>query len=239
MNQTVFQRYELKYHLTRYQLTLLRQAMEPYMVPDPHGQSTIQSLYFDTPTYLLIRRSMEHPLYKEKLRLRSYGLAKPEDTVFIELKKEYKSVVYKRRVGMTSAQAQRYLLQGESVMDTQITREIDFCMQRYEELAPKMLLSYRREAWYGKDDHDLRITFDDRVLWRPENLSLSSGIYGTPLLDENDVLMEVKVANAMPMWLVIFLSRHKIYKHSFSKYGSAYQSLCGEIIHQKGALRYA
>ena len=107
MNQTVFKRYELKYRLNRRQFAELLNIMQPYMKPDRYGKSTIQSLYLDTPSFLLARRSLEHPLYKEKLRVRSYGLAGPADPVFIELKKKYESIVYKRRVEMTCEEAAR------------------------------------------------------------------------------------------------------------------------------------
>ena len=115
---------------------LLKNQMKQYMTADEHGMSTICSLYFDTPDYLLIQRSMEHPVYKEKLRLRSYGTADKDTTVFVELKKKYESVVYKRRIAMTEDEAERYLLFHEKVKDTQITREIDYCLKNYKKLAP-------------------------------------------------------------------------------------------------------
>ena len=82
-NQMIFKRYEVKYMLNRQQYTALRSLMKNYMTADPHGPGTIQSLYFDTPDYLLIRHSLEKPLYKEKLRLRSYGIASPETPIFV------------------------------------------------------------------------------------------------------------------------------------------------------------
>lgn len=221
-DQMIFKRYEMKYMLNRMQFEELKEEMEQYMIADEHGKSTICSLYFDTPTFLLIRRSLEKPVYKEKLRLRSYGVADADTIVFVELKKKYDSVVYKRRVGMTEWDAERYLLQHEQVMDTQITREIDYCMTNYEKLAPSILLSYEREAYFGKGDHDFRVTFDQNILWRDYDLSLCKGIYGRPLLSEDQVLMEVKTAGGIPMWMVKFMSERNIYKTSFSKYGMAY-----------------
>ena len=221
-DQMIFKRYEMKYMLNRMQFEELKEEMEQYMIADEHGKSTICSLYFDTPTFLLIRRSLEKPVYKEKLRLRSYGVADADTIVFVELKKKYDSVVYKRRVGMTEWDAERYLLQHEQVMDTQITREIDYCMTNYEKLAPSILLSYEREAYYGKGDHDFRVTFDQNILWRDYDLSLCKGIYGRPLLSEDQVLMEVKTAGGIPMWMVKFMSERRIYKTSFSKYGMSY-----------------
>lgn len=224
----IFKRHEAKYQLTLEQLTLLKKEFEQYMVADVHGENTICSLYYDTPDYRLIRRSIEKPVYKEKLRVRSYGLAQADSAVFVELKKKYKKVVYKRRISLTEKEAMQYLSTGEISEHSQITNEIDYFMKYYEGLAPSMLLSYKREAYYGKDDHDFRVTFDRDVLWRDYNLSLSDGIYGRPLLDSNTVLMEVKTAEAIPLWMVKFLSDNHIYKTSFSKYGTAYRTLLEE-----------
>lgn len=225
-DQMIFRRYEMKYLLDRQQLQELKELMKEYMMADEHGRSTICSLYFDTPDFLLIRRSLEKPMYKEKLRLRSYGLADKGTKVFVELKKKYDSVVYKRRVGMSEADAERYLLLQEQVMDTQITREIDYCLRTYKKLAPAVLLTYEREAFYGKEDHEFRVTFDQNILWRDYDLDLCKGIYGEAILAENQVLLEVKTAGGIPMWLVKFMSEHKIYKTSFSKYGTAYRTIC-------------
>ena len=133
-DQMIFKRCEIKYMLDITQAELLKNQMKQYMTADEHGMSTICSLYFDTPDYLLIQRSMEHPVYKEKLRLRSYGTADKDTTVFVELKKKYESVVYKRRIAMTEDEAERYLLFHEKVKDTQITREIDYCLKNYKKL---------------------------------------------------------------------------------------------------------
>lgn len=226
-DQMVFQRHEIKYMLTKAQKAIIQKAMAEHVISDPHGRSTIQSLYFDTPDFLLIRRSMEHPLYKEKLRLRSYGVANANTTVFVELKKKYNSVVYKRRIAMTEAEASRYLLGHIPSEDSQIRREIDYCIAHYPSLAPRVLLSYEREAYYGKDNPNFRITFDETILWRNTDVNLTSGIYGTPILPEENTLMEIKTSGAIPLWMVRLLSENHIYKTSFSKYASAYTCICG------------
>ena len=143
----------------------------------------------------------------------------------MELKKKYESVVYKRRIAMTEDEAERYLLFHEKVKDTQITREIDYCLKNYKKLAPAVMLSYEREAFYAKDDHEFRITFDQNILWRNYDLSLCKGIYGEAILDKNKVLMEVKTAGAIPLWMVHFLTENQIYKTSFSKYATAYRTI--------------
>ena len=139
------------------------------------------------------------------------------------LKKKYKGVVYKRRVSVKQSRAEAYLNHHVPLpVQNQITEELDYFLAFYKELKPAVFLSYEREAFYGRDDEDLRITFDENILWRDEDISLCSRPYGTPILDKDMVLMEIKVANAMPLWLSGLLSEEGIYKTSFSKYGQAY-----------------
>ena len=224
--QTVFRRYELKYLLTMAQKETVLKAMQPYMKLDKYGRTTIRNLYYDTDTYLLIRRSIEKLTYKEKLRIRSYSKADADSTVFVELKKKYKHVVYKRRMSLPEAEAVKWL-SGEKHTDkhTQISNEIDYFMEHYGTLHPTVFLSYEREAYYSNDGSDFRVTFDDNILCRGEDLSLQSDAYGTPILPEGKVLMEIKCSGGIPLWMTEVLSREKIYKTSFSKYGTAYRTL--------------
>lgn len=227
-DQMKFRRREVKFMISTKAYELILQEFQKHMIADKHGRSTICSLYYDTPDYLLIRRSIEKPVYKEKLRIRSYGVATSDSSVFVELKKKYKKVVYKRRISLPESDAMKYLKTGEIENHTQITNEIDYFKTCYPGLAPAMLLSYEREAYYGKDDPDFRITFDTNVLWRDYDLTLTKGIYGRPLLTSDQILMEVKAAEAIPLWLVKLLSDNQIYKTSFSKYGTAYRTLFEE-----------
>ncbi len=225
MPQTVFKRYELKYMITPQQKQAVIRAMEPYMSLDKYGRTTIRNLYFDTDSYLLIRRSIEKPLYKEKLRLRSYGAVDDDGPVFVELKKKYKSVVYKRRVIMPYGEAMNWLLQnGECHADSQICEEIDYFLKHYETLHPTVFLSYEREAYFT-DMSDFRLTFDDNILVRQNDLSLKSEPYGRAILPEGKIMMEIKCSGGIPLWMTEILSREKIYKTSFSKYGTAYKEL--------------
>ncbi len=224
--QTIFKRYELKYMLTLAQKQRVLTAMKPYMKLDKYGRTTIRNLYFDTDTYLLIRRSIEKPTYKEKLRIRSYSKADADSTVFVELKKKFKHVVYKRRISLSEAEAVKWL-SGEKHTEkhTQISNEIDYFIKYYGTLHPTVFLSYEREAYYSNDGSDFRVTFDDNILCRGEELSLQSDAYGTPILPEGKVLMEIKCSGGIPLWMTEVLSKEKIYKTSFSKYGTAYRTL--------------
>ena len=224
--QTVFKRYELKFLLTQDQKRTVLKAMEPYMRLDQYGRTTIRNIYYDTDDHLLIRRSIEKPVYKEKLRIRSYKQADPESTVFVELKKKYQSVVYKRRISLPEKSAMAWIEKNHHCHDgTQIANEIEYFMDYYKTLHPVVFLSYEREAYYCKDGSDFRVTFDDTILCRQEDLSLESPVYGTPLLPENTVLMELKCSGGIPLWMTKVLSQEHIYKTTYSKYGTAYKEM--------------
>lgn len=227
--QMTFKRYELKYMLTLAQKAHVLQAMEPYMSLDAYGRTTIRNIYYDTQDYRLIRRSIEKPIYKEKLRLRSYSQVNDDSPVFVELKKKYDSVVYKRRLSMPQKQAMDWIASpGSHCPDSQIAREINYFIHYYETLRPTVFLSYEREAYYTHDGSDFRVTFDDHILCRKDNLSLTADVWGVPLLPEDMVLMELKTSGGIPLWMTSILSKEKIYKTAFSKYGTAYET----IIHQ-------
>jgi hypothetical protein len=237
-----FKRYEKKYLLSENKYKLLRLRLQNKLNIDNFGKTTICNIYFDTPNHLLIRNSLEKPIYKEKLRLRSYGTPMEEDKVFVELKKKYDGIVYKRRVKMDLVTAQHYLYDMEPVSEpSQITREIDWFLSFYKEIRPTVYISYSRIAMYGIEDPQLRVTFDSNLLWREEDLWLSSGVWGNPLLRENETLMEIKIPGNMPIWLSHILDELEIYPTSFSKYGNAYlqSEQIKKCIRIKGEVKYA
>lgn len=221
----VFQRYEKKYLLSERKYRQLRETLRNRFVPDEYGKSTVCNVYFDTPDSRLVRTSIEGPVYKEKLRLRSYGIPRQDSTVFVELKKKYKGVVYKRRVDMPLNDAEQFLYERQRPQYlNQIGREIDWSLQYYDHIQPAMYLCYDRVALLGADDQNLRVTFDSRILWRKGDLNLQAGAWGVPLLPEGRRLMEIKIPDAMPVWLADALDELEIYPTSFSKYGAAYRA---------------
>ena len=222
--QMTFRRYELKYLLNESTYRFLRERLEEKMQEDQYGETAVCSIYFDTPDVRLIRESLEKPVYKEKLRLRSYGVPDPGSEVFVELKKKYKGVVYTIRAQMVLSEAWEYLCSRRRPgFDSQILREIDWILSYYGNLAPAMYLSCERTAMCGREETELRITFDRQIRWRDSQLKLSRGVWGKEILEPGQRLMEIKVANAMPLWLTELLDQFKIYPVSFSKYGRAYQ----------------
>lgn len=219
-----FQRYEVKFFLTDQQRQALMPELERHFRIDQYGLHTISNLYYDTDRFDITRNSVEKPVYKEKLRVRAYGIPDPENgQVFVELKKKYDHVVYKRRIAASVPEARAFLAGGPipEGADHQIAREIRYFMEQNQP-EPKVYLSYRRIAMAGIEDPELRITMDRELLWRTEDLDLCHGSYGTPILPEHMTLMEIKVPGTMPLWLAHALSDHGIYRTSFSKIGTCY-----------------
>ncbi|SFR70975.1 polyphosphate polymerase domain-containing protein [Anaeromicropila populeti] len=218
-----FERVEKKYLMTQEQFELFKKMTESYITLDQYGLHTICNIYYDTDTYDLIRHSIEKPKYKEKLRLRSYGIPTKSDMVFIELKKKWKGVVYKRRTSMSLEEAEAYLEHGvKPERQDQIRREIDYFISFYKP-QKKLFLAYDRLAFFGNEDSEVRITVDQNIRSRTTDLQLSNGDHGNFLLPKDQFLMEIKVAGAFPMWLTKILSELSIYPVSFSKYGNIYK----------------
>ena len=236
--QSIFKRVEKKYLLDEKTYKQLILRLEEYVVPDEYGESTICNVYYDTPDSRLIRQSLEKPVYKEKFRVRSYGTATSDSTVFVELKKKYKGVVYKRRVGMKLKKAEQFIEQGVSAgKNKQIENELRYFLDYYKGIAPAMFLSYERTAFYSKNDPELRITFDKNIIYRQEEMSLDKGVWGTHLLKKGERVLEIKVPGSMPKWLSQILDELEIYPTSFSKYGKAYAEVTSENFN-KGKVNY-
>lgn len=226
--QTVFQRKEVKYLLSTQQLQALLPVIRQHMEPDRFPHSAIGNLYYDTPDYRLIRRSLEKPEYKEKLRLRSYGVPGSDSPVFPEIKKKAGGIVYKRRVSMGCEDAMDYLGGRCPGPEGQIFRELAWMLSAYPELAPRVFLSYERDSWMGLDEPELRLTLDRDIFYRTYDLDLRWGFWGTPILSPGQTLMEIKIPGAAPMWLSRALSKIGIFPTSFSKYGESYKQIRNE-----------
>lgn len=224
--QMTFKRYELKYLLNKKEKEEILLAMKPHMKLDDYGRTVIRNIYFDTENFRLIRRSLEKPVYKEKLRIRSYKPVQITDPVFVEIKKKYKSVVYKRRLLLPEKTVMESFRTGEPLpVCSQIGDEIQYFREYYKNLQPSVFLSYEREAFHSLDGSDFRVTFDENILYRRNDISLGSEIYGHPLLGKQQTLMEIKTSGGIPLWMSETLTKHHLYKTSFSKHGSAYQRM--------------
>ena len=192
MIQTVFNRVEKKYVLTRLQAERLMKEINKNIKAGEYPYSKICNIYFDTKNNELIRKSIEKPVYKEKIRLRSYGIPSMEDKVFLEIKKKFDGVVTKRRIALNLNEVYEYLENGVIPNENnQIFKELDFCFKKYN-LEPSMYISYERYSYQGKEDENFRLTFDTNILSRDYDLYLDKGDYGLKLIGDNTYLMEVK-----------------------------------------------
>lgn len=215
----VFKRYELKYLLTRAQCDAVKSEIASRLSPDIFGKNTVQSLYLDTDDFRLVRESIEKPVFKEKLRLRCYDLNDCDKDIFIEMKRKYDGVVYKRRISCKENEVNEVL--NKNPQASQIGKELEYFMRFYGKPSPKMLILYDREAFFDKES-DLRVTFDENIRYRTDDLNFYTSLDGEELLLRDGVLMEIKTGSAIPLWLCKILNKEKIIKQSFSKYGTAY-----------------
>lgn len=214
-----FRRYEKKYLLDFDQYQLLLNKLKDYVKPDKFFESNIQSIYYDTDKFQLIRRSIEKPEYKEKLRIRSYDEASDDEMVFVELKKKLDGIVYKRRTKAKCIDVIKDIYNCE-FKDKQVGKEIIYALNYYDKLRPAVYIGCKRTSYVSNDDENLRITFDEDVRYRMKKLSLKRSIEDKPVTDK--VIMELKVKDAMPLWLTDILNDVKAYPRGFSKVGTAF-----------------
>lgn len=214
-----FTRSEKKYLLTNDQYVKIIKKLEGYIEPDVFEKSRVSSLYYDNDKFELIRRSIEKPQYKEKFRVRCYGNISNDDYVFVEIKKKLGGVVYKRR---TEAKYQEVInnISTCKYKDKQIGNEIKYALDFYNGLAPSVYVSCIRTSYVGKDNSDLRITFDKHLKYRMNNLSLQESIDDKELTDK--IIMEIKVLNSYPLWLSNILTELNLFPRGFSKVGTAF-----------------
>ncbi len=221
--QNNFKRFEKKYLIDEKQYRDLIALIYCRLEYDRYKKYKICNIYFDTPQFDLIRESIEKPIYKEKLRLRSYGVPDADDFVFLEIKKKLDGIVYKRRISLPYCQAVDYCINGNlPAQQNQITNEIDWLMSK-QQLYPMLYLSYDRLAMRGIEDPALRITFDSNIVWRINQLDMTKGDFGHVKMPAGQYIMEIKTGGAMPLWLSGALNQLAIYPKSFSKYGTIYK----------------
>ncbi|MDR0984629.1 MAG: polyphosphate polymerase domain-containing protein [Ruminococcus sp.] len=242
-----FLRVEKKYLLNEIQYAAIQSAISSHMTEERYGEHTISNIYYDTLDFQLIRASIEKPLYKEKLRLRAYGSVTDNSEVFIEIKKKFKGVVYKRRVGLPLKDAREFLNSnqrkfglGQVFSDNiynlipkatdsgQVFSEANWMLKLYN-LIPAAVISYFRAAYFGNDDPEFRLTIDKDLRGRFTELDLSEGVFGDEIIGSDKRLMEIKTTGGMPLWMCNLLSEYKIYPTTFSKYGEFYKSNFSDI----------
>ena len=235
----VFNRNEKKYMMDEKTYNQLLMRLDDYMELDAYniGQEfySISNIYYDTIDDQLIRNSIEKPIYREKLRVRSYGVTENEDQVYIEIKKKYKDNVNKRRIAIKLTDAYDYLNNDicpdldKNQINKQIFNEIDYFKNFYR-VVPKAQISYDRRAYVEQNDGSFRLTFDTNIKARRDNVKIEAGNSGYRLIEDGQFLMEVKITNAAPIWFTKLMSELNIFPTSFSKYASEYKRYINNMI---------
>ena len=231
MAKEVFNRVEKKYLLDEESFRKVLEGIKDYTYMDPYnvdgGYYTLCSLYYDTQDKRFIRHSLSSPVYKEKLRLRSYGVPDEDSKVYLEIKKKFKGTVNKRRSGFIYRDAIDFLEKKEmpeikEKMNAQVVKELCVFLKENPDIKPSCLVAYDRLAFFSHEDKNLRISFDKDIRTRMHDLELIKGDYGERLIEPDMRLMEIKAMGGYPLWLVKILSDNEIRKSKFSKYGRAY-----------------
>jgi hypothetical protein len=223
---SVMNRIEKKYVIDTHTYTKLLKTIKRCTELDAYNKNTdfytVSNLYYDTDDNDLIRLSLSKPEYKEKIRLRAYGVPTGWDTAYLEVKKKFGGVVNKRRAAFVLLDAYEFLethVPQKQAEGQQIVKELTFALKRYSP-APKVYIAYDRRAYLG--ENGLRITFDTNLRTRRNDLRLEAGDHGKHLLEQGDWLMEIKAYGALPIWLSRLLSENSVFPCSFSKYGKEY-----------------
>lgn len=226
-NTNTFERKEKKVIINKSDFPAFSEKIKEYLIPDKHNKGGIPydicNIYFDNSRGDVIRNSVSKPKYKAKLRLRSYGTPAIDDNVFFEIKRKTNKVGTKRRAIMPLKKVYDFLETGiidenESYINRQVLHEIAYFIETYD-AKPKTYVSYRRYAFYSKDDPDLRITFDTDIISRRNDLRLELGDYGEPLIENDKMIIEIKFSGSIPLWLSHLLSDFGLSVGSFSKIG--------------------
>lgn len=207
-----FNRIEKKYVLDEYQYHVLIDEFSNYLSEDKYHYSEITSIYYDLDDFRMLSRSIEHPDFKEKIRIRTY-----EKDTFLEIKRKLNDIVYKRRIKVDYPAILD--IENYNFGDTQIEKEITSMLNYYPGLKPRFYINVKRYAYVNKK-YGLRITFDLDLNYRRNNMTLVKD--GTESMISNKVIMEIKANGAYPVWLCRILDNHHAYPRGFSKVGEAY-----------------
>ncbi|MBQ6533271.1 MAG: polyphosphate polymerase domain-containing protein [Solobacterium sp.] len=221
-NEQVFARVEQKYGLSEAQAAAFLELAGPCLKPDARPEYTLRNIYLDSPDDRMIIRSLDKPVYKEKLRLRAYGKPGMAGPLFLEMKKKSNGIVFKRRITLEADEIPDCLRGAGLKEKGQIGRELDYMFTKYRPV-PKAYIAYDRQAWSGTFNPDLRVTMDRRIRYRLDDLDINSKSPEELLAMDSEVILEIKFQDAYPLWLAEILNHLRLQKTSFSKYGRVYR----------------
>ena len=229
---STFKRYEKKYLITKEKLDEIMPYLLEYMELDPFclngNEYRIYSIYYDTDNHDIIRQNSSKPVYKEKMRIRSYYDRKdPEDKIFMEIKKKCDGQGNKRRIKLRIREIEPFVNDGilpetKDYLSAQVAKELQYFL-KMNKVHPALYVQYDRLALFGKEDKNFRMTFDRNVRTRRSNFHFGESDEDKLLLPNGEYIMEIKILGAMPLWLTRILSEHGLFSRGFSKYGVKYK----------------
>lgn len=229
---STFKRYEKKYLITKEQLDEIMPSLLEYMELDEFcvggNEYRIYSIYYDTENHDIIRHNSSKPVYKEKMRIRSYyDLKDPEDKIFMEIKKKCEGQGNKRRIKLKIKEIEPFVNDGvlpetKDYLSAQVAKELAYFL-KMNKVRPALYVQYDRLALFGREDKNFRMTFDRNVRTRRSNFQFGESEEDELLLPGGEYIMEIKILGAMPLWLTHLLSEHGLFSRGFSKYGVKYK----------------
>ena len=237
--ETSFKRIETKYVVAKADLANLIEDLKIYLVEDDYPTSTISNIYFDTEQFDMIQEDGQGTKRKEKIRMRTYlNQVQPDSQVFLEIKsKDRADVGRKHRLLSTPQSITQFMTKGQldsSIKDRMMIEKIQQLQEEYQQaIIPRMYIYYDRFSLKEKKEisgfpyNKIRITIDQNLTYRDENVSLFSGKDGFPLLNEDIVIMEIKAPGRKPQWLQDILDQYGLVEQKFSKYSCAYHKSQG------------
>lgn len=243
----LLQRYELKYHIPASLVEPISRYIEGFCALDyysqisPQNSYTINSLYFDSPQFLLLRRKEAGVEPTCSVRVRSYGDF-PQAPYFTEIKIKKNDFSNKLRAKIQSEDWASYIQNGETPpgldqVSASYYQQFIHLMMIYS-LEPKVLTQYRRKAYLSEIDDYARVTFDSnlRYQWeddwnvKPEE-SLMCHYDNEEIFDhpEDSVVLELKAEKKIPIWMLDLIKRFELTRSGFSKFGSVIRETRGPI----------
>ena len=237
--ETSFKRIETKYVVAKADLANLIEDLKIYLVEDDYPTSTISNIYFDTEQFDMIQEDGQGTKRKEKIRMRTYlSQVQPDNQVFLEIKsKDSTGVGRKYRLLSTPHSITQFMTKGQldsSIKDQMMIEKIQQLQEEYQQaIIPRMYIYYDRFSLKEKKEisgfpyNKIRVTIDQNLTYRDNNVSLFSGKDGFPLLNEDIVIMEIKAPGRKPQWLQDILDQYGLVEQKFSKYSCAYHKSQG------------
>ncbi len=221
-------RFEVKYLVATRRVPGLLAELGGYLQRDSHWEDdwgySLSSVYWDTPDLRFFWEKIEGMKFRRKLRFRRYGQT-PD--VFVEVKQREDRTLQKRRVRWPLEQVEAVFGQGDGGVrfaaaagDT-VATEVALLIERYR-LRPTMAIRYRRRAFFGAFDPELRVTVDGRIQYHPSDFNLRTPFEsGRAVLDPRVSVLEIKYDHRAPIWLTKAICRQELRMVRMSKYCSA------------------